>query len=215
MKSAFSSAPILAHFQLEYKTIIETDASDYAVATVLSQLNPNTNEIHPVAFFSRTMQAAELNYEIHDKELLAIFAAFKEWRAYLEGSVHQVQVITDHKTLEYFNTTKLLTRRQARWSEYLSGFNYIVKYRPGKLGTKPDALTRRANVYPKKGDGAYALNNPQNLQTIFHNGQLLSVQCSSPISPLVSVIIPTPFHSIHSCIMMFLPPNFAVRRAAQ
>ena len=109
LKSAFSSALILAHFQLEYKTIIETDALDYAVATVLSQLNPNANEIHPVAFFSQTMQSAKLNYEIHDKELLSIFVAFKEWHTYLKGSVHQVQVITDHKTLKYFNTTKLLT----------------------------------------------------------------------------------------------------------
>lgn len=74
--------------------------------------------LHPVAFFSRSMAPAELNYEIYDKELLSIFAAFKEWRHYLEGIPSTVEVITDHKNLEYFATTKLLTRCQARWSAF-------------------------------------------------------------------------------------------------
>ena len=87
------------------------------------------------------MVPAELNYEIYDKELLAIHEAFKHWRSYLEGATHVVLVMSDHKNLEYFTTTKVLTRRQARWSEYLSGFNNTIRYRPGKLGAKPDALT--------------------------------------------------------------------------
>ena len=174
LKKAFTCAPILMHFMPEYRIWLETDASDYAIAAILSQINPETGELHPVAFFSRSMSPPELNYEVHDKELLAIFAAFKEWRSYLEGPAHTVTVVTDHKTLEYFSTTKVLTRRQARWSEYLSGFNYAIKYRPGRLGGKPDALTRRSDVYPKRGDGAFALNNPQNLQTIFRDGQLMS-----------------------------------------
>lgn len=120
------------------------------------------------------MTSAELNYEIYDKELLAIFAAFKEWRHYLEGIANTIEVITDHKNLEYFSTTKLLTRRQARWSEYLSGFHYTVRYRPGKQGLKPDSLTRRSDVYPQGGEGSYELANPQNLQTIFSDGQLIA-----------------------------------------
>src|SRR6202000_3240049 len=106
--------------------------------------------------------------------LLAIFTAFKEWRHYLECMPEIIQVITDHKNLEYFATTKLLTRRQARWSEYLSGFSYTVRYRPGKQGLKPDALTRRSDVYPQGGEGAYELANPQNLQTLFSEGQLIA-----------------------------------------
>ena len=180
LKSAFTSAPILAHFQPEHQIIVETDASDYAVAAILSQIDPDTGEVHPVAFHSRTMQPAELNYEIYDKELLAIHDAFKAWRAYLEGPALPVQVVTDHKNLEYFATTKVLTRRQARWSEYLSGFNYVVRYRPGRLGGKPDALTRRPGVYPKGGEGAYALANPQNIQSIFKEGQLLPADRSTP-----------------------------------
>lgn len=174
LKSAFTSAPILRHFHPDRQTIVETDASDYAIAAILSQVDPETQEIHPVTFHSRTMAPAELNYEIYDKELLAIFAAFKSWRSFLEGSSLPVQVITDHKNLEYFSTTKLLTRRQARWSEFLSGFAFDIRYRPGRLGGKPDALTRRPDVYPKRGDGGYALANPQNLQTLFKHGQLLT-----------------------------------------
>src|SRR5690606_17378623 len=117
-----TSAPILVHWQPDRPLIVETDASDYALAAILSQ-QLDSGEIHPVAFHSRTFQAAELNYDVHDKELLAIFEAFKIWRHYLEGSAEPVNVMTDHKNLEYFATSKVLTRRQARWSEYLSQFN--------------------------------------------------------------------------------------------
>jgi hypothetical protein len=151
LKNSFTSAPILCHFQPEFQCFVETDASDYSVAAVLSQLNSETNLVHPIAFYSRSLQPSELNYDIYDKELLAIFVAFKEWRCYLEGAAYAVQVVTDHKNLEYFTTTKILNRRQARWSEYLSGFNFVVKYRPGRLGGKPDALTRRPDVYPSGG----------------------------------------------------------------
>src|ERR1700742_267889 len=174
LKSYFVSSPVLAHYHPERTTIVETDASDYAVAAIISQVDPTTLFLHPIAFYSRSMSSAELNYEIYDKELLAIFAAFKEWRHYLEGIPETVEVITDHKNLEYFATTKLLTRRQARWSEYLSGFTYNIRYRPGKQGLKPDSLTRRSDVYPQEGEGAYALANPQNLRTIFSEGQLIA-----------------------------------------
>ena len=102
-----------------------------------------------IAFHSRTFTAPELNYDVHDKKLLAIFKAFKIWRHYLEGSASPIDVVTDHKNLKYFSTTKVLTRRQARWSEYLSQFNLVIRFRPGRLGTKPDALTRRWDIYPK------------------------------------------------------------------
>ena len=98
----------------------------------------------------------ELNYDTHDKELLAIFEAFKSWQHYLEGPAFLVNVVTDHKNLEYFSTSKVLTHWQAQWSEYLCQFNLIIRFRPGKLGAKPDALTRRWDVYPKEGDKGFA-----------------------------------------------------------
>ena len=95
----------------------------------------------------------ELNYDVHNKELLAIFEAFKSWHHYLEGTPTPINIITDHKNLKYFSTTKVLTRWQAYWSEFLSQFNLVICFRPGKLGTKPDTLTRRWDVYPKEGNG--------------------------------------------------------------
>jgi len=87
---------------------MKTDASDYALAAILSIMTKD-NEIHSIAFHSRTFSAPELNYNVHDKELLAIFEAFKIWQHYLERSASPIDVVTDHKNLEYFSTTKILT----------------------------------------------------------------------------------------------------------
>jgi hypothetical protein len=83
---------------------------------------------------------------------MAIVKAFEEWRPELEGALHPIQVLSDHKNLEYFMSTKLLNRRQTRWAEYLSRFNFKIIYRPGKAGGKPDALTRRSGDLPQGGD---------------------------------------------------------------
>ena len=130
--------------------IIETDASDFAIGAVLSQRDEE-NRLHPVAFHSRKFQPAEINYEIHDKELLAIVDAFKHWRRYCEGATHQVQVFSDHQNLEYFTTTKILNRRQARWAQELAGIDFRIYYRPGAQNGKPDALSRRPEYRPEKG----------------------------------------------------------------
>jgi hypothetical protein len=150
LKHAFTRAPVLTHWIPDRQIVVETDASDYALGAILS-IQDDSGEIRPVAFHSRCFTDSELNYDTHDKELLAIFSAFKTWRHYLEGAPTPIDVVTDHKNLEYFCTTKVLTRRQVRWSEYLSQFNLIIRFRPGCLGTKPDSLTRRWDVYPKGG----------------------------------------------------------------
>jgi len=142
LKQAFTSAPILTYWVPDAQLVMETDVSDYALAAILSIMTKD-NEIYPIAFHSRTFSTLELNYNVHDKELLAIFEAFKIWRHYLEGSASPIDIVMDHKNLEYFSTTKILTRRQARWSEYLSQFNLVICFCPRRLGTKPDALTRQ------------------------------------------------------------------------
>src|SRR3979490_1715381 len=97
-----------------------------------------------------------------------------------------VNVITDHKNLEYFCTTKILTRRQARWSEHLSQFNLVIRFRPGCLGTKPDSLTRHWDVYLKEGASDYATVNPQNLRPIFSQHQLASsLQATNLAEPVL------------------------------
>jgi hypothetical protein len=149
LKSAFTTAPILQHFDPSKPSIVETDASDFAIAAVISQHDDN-NILHPIAFHSRKLTPSELNYEIYDKELLAIITAFKEWRAYLEGSSHTITVFTDHKNLEYFASTKVLNRRQCRWAEILANYDFTISYRPGPLWGSPmpcrDDLTLRRGV---------------------------------------------------------------------
>src|SRR5436190_2181733 len=140
LKRRLVSAPLLAHFNHNLPSMLETDASDGVIAGVLYQ-QQSDGEWHPVAYYSKTMIDAELNYPIHDKEMLAIVSSFQHWHVYLEGTPDTVQVMSDHKALEYFMTTKALTARQARWAEILSQFNFWIMYKPGATNCA-DALTR-------------------------------------------------------------------------
>jgi len=151
LKKAFTTAPILRHFDYDREIVVETDASDHVSAGILSQYD-DEGTLHQVAFYSKKHSPAKCNYEIYDNELLAIVRAFEEWRPHLEGSSHPVQVLSDHKNLEYFMSMKLLNRQQARWFEFLSPSDFRIVYRPGKAGGKPDALTRRSGDLPKEGD---------------------------------------------------------------
>jgi len=159
------------HWVLDTQLVVETDVSDYMLAAILSIMTKD-NEIHPIAFYSQTFSTPELNYDIHDKELLAIFEAFKIWRHYLEGSASPIYIVTDHKNLEYFLTTKILTCQQARWLKYLSQFNLVIQFRPRHLGTKLDILTRQWDIYPKGGDNGYALVNSHNFCLVFTYEQI-------------------------------------------
>jgi len=150
LKRRFTTAPILAHFDATKPVLIETDASDFAIGAILSQRDTE-NRLHPIAFHSRKFTPAEINYEIHDKELLAIVDAFKHWRHYCEGATHQVEVYSDHQNLEFFTTTKVLNRRQARWAQELAGIDFKIYYRPGTQNGNPDALSRRSEYRPEKG----------------------------------------------------------------
>ena len=101
LKKAFTSTPILTHWIPNAQLIMETDALDYALAAILSIVNED-NEVHLVIFHSYTFTAVELNYDTHNKKLLAIFEAFKIWRHYLEGLAYPINIVMDHKNLEYF-----------------------------------------------------------------------------------------------------------------
>jgi len=151
LKTAFTTAPVLQLFDFEKPCAVETEASDFVSAGVLSQPNPD-GVLHPVAFFSKKHIPAECNYEIYDKELLAVVRAFEEWRPELEGAANPIEVLSDHRNLEYFMSKQDLNRPQARWSTFLSCFNYKIQYRPGRLGLKPDALTRCSEDLTVHGD---------------------------------------------------------------
>jgi hypothetical protein len=132
-------------------------------------------------------------------------------RHYLEGSRTPIDVVTDHKNLEYFSTTKLLTRHQAHWSEFLSQFNLIVCFHPGRLGAKPDVLTRRWDIYPKEGDMDYARVNPQNFRPVFTSEHLtLSLWAIYLVSLVLQVALLVNTNVLHKDIIATLPSDSSI-----
>ncbi len=143
LKKLFTQAPVLLHPDPQKQFVVEVDASESGVGAFLSQRCSATNKLHPCAFFSRRLSSAEQNYDVGNRELLAVVLALQEWRHWLEGSSHPFLVWTDHKNLAYLRTAKRLNSRQARWALFLSRFNFTLSYRPGSCNIKPDALSRQ------------------------------------------------------------------------
>lgn len=162
LKKSFVTAPVLIHANPSMPYFIETDSSDYARGAVISQ-NGEDGKLHPIAFQSKSLTPAERNYDIYDKELLAIISAFKDWRQYLEGASHLITVFTDHRNLETLMDTKILTCRQARWAEFIAHYDFQIIYKEGKSNGKADALSRRADHLPKRGvEAPKSLLKPSN-----------------------------------------------------
>ena len=111
------------------------------MGVILSQLCPD-GKWHLVGFTSKSLSLAECNYTIYDKELLLVICGLEEWRHILEGIKHTIEILNDHRNLTYFQTAQTLNHCQARWSLYLSQFNYSLTHRAGKHAAKPDALSR-------------------------------------------------------------------------
>lgn len=143
LKARFTSAPILQMPDPTRQFVVEVDASDVGVGAILSQRSAFDQKLHPCAFFSRRLSPAERNYDIGDRELLAVKMALEEWRHWLEGAKEPFLVWTDHKNLQYISSAKRQNSRQARWSLFFTRFNFTLSYRPGSRNTKPDALSRQ------------------------------------------------------------------------
>jgi transposase InsO family protein len=156
LKTAFTSAPLLRHFDPNQPIRLETDGSGMAIAAILTQ--PYTDEAgvtrwHPIAFYSRKLKDAEIRYDVHDIELLAIVAAFKHWRHYMQDSNFPVTVRTDHNNLIYFMKKVTINNRQAHWIEFLAGFDFQIEHRPGRTNPadgpsrRPDYVDRQHQAY--------------------------------------------------------------------
>jgi hypothetical protein len=103
------------------------DASGFAIAGILNQYN--CFAIHrPVNFYSQKCSPAEQNYDMYDRELLAMVETFRQWRHYLEGANYKILIQCDHKNLENFETSKVLSRRHARWAEVLSSTTFVIQH---------------------------------------------------------------------------------------
>jgi hypothetical protein len=105
-------------------------------------LSQKEDRVQPVTFYSRKMTAIELNYDIHDKEMFTIVSSFKEWRTYLKGAEYSILVFSDHKNLEYFTTTKVLNRQQARSAQELASYDFKIVYHLENHIGKLDVLSR-------------------------------------------------------------------------
>lgn len=149
LKTLLICAPVLAQWDPDRKTVVETDSSGYAIGGALSQYD-DEGVLRPVAFFSKKNNAAECNYPIHDKELLAVIRCLEQWDAELR-SVPSFEIWTDHKNLEYFQKKRQLSERQVRWAQALARYNFTLSYRPGKEAVVPDALSRREQDMPVDG----------------------------------------------------------------
>ena len=169
LKEAVTTEPVMMHFDRTKEAFLECDSSDLASGGVLSQLN-DEGWLRPVAYLSQSLDPAQRNYVIYDKEMLAIVRCFEEWRPELLSVPEDrpTLVMTDHKALEHFMTTKQLNRRQARWAEFLSQFNFKISYRPGAKNLKADLLTRQ----PCEGEVSRAKLDPHMNQTLLPSENL-------------------------------------------
>ena len=122
---------------------MEVDASGVGVGAILSQRLSIDQKVHPCHFFSRRLSPSERNYDIGNRELLAMKLALDDRRHWLEGTRVSFVVWTDHRNLEYIRSAKRLNSRQARWSLFFDRFNFTLSYRPRSRNVNPDALSRQ------------------------------------------------------------------------
>jgi len=142
LKRIFMTKPVLAAPDLDKEFRVEVDVSNYATGGVLSI--KDSNELwRPVAFIFKSLSNTERNYEIYNKEMLAVVRCLEAWRHFLEEATIKFEIWTDHKNLKYFIKVQKLNRRQARWVLYLSRFNFMLKHVPGSRIGKADSLSRR------------------------------------------------------------------------
>lgn len=150
LKQAFVNTPLLATYRPGRRTVVEADCSGWALGGVLRQQGEADQLLHPVAYYSRKLTPAEVNYPIHDKEMLATYSCIKQWSAMLRGQAFEVW--SDHKNLVYFQTKQTLAERQRRWAYELSEYDFRILHKAGKTQIQSDALSRRDQDMPRDAD---------------------------------------------------------------
>ncbi len=145
LKQQMTTVFVLKHFDSIREAILKTDFLNYVNDEVLSQYD-DEDILHSMIFYSKNMILAECNYEIYDKELLIIIRCLKHWCSELKCTDILIKIFIDHLNLKYFMIIKELTRRQIRWAEKLSEYNFKIIYQSGKQNLKVDVLIRMSNV---------------------------------------------------------------------
>ena len=142
LKKALQSAPVLCLPDPDRPYVVQTDASGFAIGAVLQQ--DHGKGLQPVAFMSQKLVSAETRYPVHELELLAIVRALQDWRHYLIGT--PFRVLTDHRSLVYFTTQPMISKRQVRWLIDLADFDFTIEYIKGETNQVADALSRRVDL---------------------------------------------------------------------
>ena len=213
LKELFVKEPILATFNPELDTQLEPDSSGWAVGGALTQLDPISKKWRPVAFFSAKHLPAECNYDIHDKELLAIIKCVKAWNSELRGLKKPFTILTDHKNLEPFGTKKVLNERQIRWMDLLNPLSFTLRHRPGKASIVPDTLSRREQDLPHDATDARVALREQVLlppKLWVKNMKVQDLICPFPEEPLLSNLWNEALNS-GECIEKYLKAFEAVK----
>ncbi|KAL0185639.1 hypothetical protein M9458_017309, partial [Cirrhinus mrigala] len=210
LKTRFTTAPILRHPDPEKEFTVEVDASSTGIGAVLSQRHGVPGRLYPCAFYSRKLTAAERNYDVGDRELLAMKSALEEWRHWLEGSKKPFLVLTDHRNLEYIRGAKRLNSRQARWALFFTRFDFRITYRPGSKNGKADALSRQFDPQVDPNPPEFIIPSPLIVAPIRWDimGEITEAQSTDPIPPECPrdrVYVPEPLrerllHHIHDSL---------------
>ena len=195
---------------------MQTDASDFALGAVLYQEN-DQNIRRPIAFYSRKFQSAEINYPVYDKELLAIVDSLDHWRYLLLGSPGPIRIFSDHKNLVYWSTAHKLNRRQCRWSQALSDYDFVIQHVSGKSNHVADALSRRSDYALSEADPRvlqqfkallkasqfiYATDGPYIDDADYDNGEVQAdlidqIKNATESDPFVHSLLSSPTPSTH------------------
>ena len=131
--------------------VLEVDASGYATGAVLLQTKED-GKLHPIEYYSSTLNEAKRNYDIYDLELLAIVKALEHWHTYLAGSPHKIKVFSDHMNLQYWRQPQKISRRVAREVLTLSEYDIEIHHIKGKANGHADALSRRPDYDTGEND---------------------------------------------------------------
>jgi RNase H-like domain found in reverse transcriptase/Reverse transcriptase (RNA-dependent DNA polymerase)/Integrase zinc binding domain/Chromo (CHRromatin Organisation MOdifier) domain/Aspartyl protease len=178
---------VIDHSKLDKnKIFVTTDASDKITGAVLS-FGETWETARPVAFDSMPLKDAELNYAVHEKELLAVLRALRKWKTDLIGC--PFYVYTDHKTLLNFHTQRDMSRRQARWMEELSIFDCKFIYVKGEANSVADSLSRFPFSFPPTSDIAANFASHPYLSPPYLSSStpLLERTLDSPLSCIASL----------------------------
>ncbi len=178
LKKAVAEEPVLLFPQLTKPFEMEVDASAIAIGAVLNQKGED-GKTHPVAYYSKSFSAPKRNYDVYDRELLAIVKALRQWRTYLLGSPHQITIYTDHSNLQYWKEPRKINRRVAREFQELSEYDFTLRHIPGTTNTRADALSRHSNSGQAREDNNNVIVLPNEVfaNTVYTSLNDIDIQC--------------------------------------